>query len=191
MTRHPFDSGELGRTDPEMDRLGEGLERYAVEAGGEPPMDLASRIRATLDDEPTPARGWWGALMGVFAPWHGIARLALGTAVVAAAVIGALVLGDLADQARNNNVGSTPTPSPSETLTPSPTSTPSPTQSPSPTPSPSIAPTPSVRPTPTPSVPATVVPTATDDDGGVETPSPSESDSSGSGSDNSGPGGGD
>ena len=186
MTRHPFDSGELGRNDPEMDRLGEGLERYASEVGGEPPMDLATRIRAALDDEPTPASGWWGSLVAVLASWHGPARLALGTAVVAAAVIGALVLGDLADRARNNNTGSTPTPAPSVIVTPSPTTTPTPTQSPSPTPS--TSPTPSASPTPTPS--ATGAPSATDDDGGVETPRPSESDNSGSGSDNSGPGGG-
>ena len=187
MTRHPFDSGELGRNDPEMDRIGEGLERYASEVGGEPPIDLALRTRATLDDEPTPAGGWWGALVAAFASWHGPARLAIGTAVVAAAVVGALVVGDLADRARNNNIGSTPTPAPAVIVTPSPTISPSPTQSPSPSPSPS--PTPSA--TPTPSVPATVAPSATDDDGGVETPSPSETDSSGSGSDNSGPGGGD
>ncbi len=79
MTRHPFDSGELGRNDPEMDRAGEVLERYAAEASGEPPMDLASRIRDALDDEPTPARSWWASLLALLATWQGPARLALGT----------------------------------------------------------------------------------------------------------------
>lgn len=190
MTRHPFDSGELGRSDPEMDRIGEGLERYASEAGGEPPMDLASRIKAALEDEPVPARGWWGSLMAILAPWHAPARLALGAAVVAAAVIGALALGDLADRARNNSTGSTPTPAPSVVVTPSPVTTPTPRPTPRHTQSPT--PTPSASPTTAPSSPATAAPTATDDDGGVETPSPSESDNSGSGGgDNSGPGGGD
>ena len=120
MTRHPFDSGELGRNDPEMDRLGESLERYATDAAGEPSLDLSSRIMAAIDDEPVPSRGWWGSLLAAFAPWHGPARLALGAAVVAAAVIGALALGDLADRARNNTGA---TPSPTEVVSPSPTPT--------------------------------------------------------------------
>ena len=62
MSLHPFDSGELGRTDPEMDRIGSQLERYASEVGDEPPVDLAARISATLDDEPIPAVGWWASL---------------------------------------------------------------------------------------------------------------------------------
>ena len=183
MTRHPFDSGELGRNDPEMDRLGAGLERFAAEAGGEPPLDLSARIRTALDDEPVPAGGWWASMLGVFAPWHGPARLALGTAVVAAAVIGAIALGDLAGRARNN-VGSSPTPSVIATPSPSPTQAPTPSQTPSPTPS--------STPTPLPSAPATLSPSASDDHGGgVETPEASESDdSSGSGGGNSGPGGG-
>lgn len=179
MTRHPFDSGELGRSDPEMDRIGEGLERYASQAG-EPPMDLASRIRATLDDEPIPAGGWWQSLLAALAAWHGPARLALGAAVVVAALIGALALGDLADRARNNNTGSTP--APSVIITPSP--------SPSPTPSPTSTPTPTAAPSP----PAVPTPSASNDHGGgSETPRPSESDNSGpgGGSDSSGPGGGD
>ena len=116
MTQHPFDSGELGRNDPNMDRLGESLEQYATDAAGEPSLDLSSRIMAAIDDEPVPSRGWWGSLLAVFAPWHGPARLALGAAVVAAAVIGALALGDLADRARTN-IGATP--SPAEVVSPS------------------------------------------------------------------------
>ncbi len=190
MTRHPFDSGELGRNDPDMDRAGQDLERHAAEVGGEPPLDLASRIRAAIDEEPVPARGWWGSLLAAFAPWRGPARLALGTAVVAAAVLGALALGDLADRARNNT-GATPSPSVIATPPQTPSPSPSPTISPSPSPTPS--PTPSATPLPSPSPPATVLPTATDDHGGggAETPSPSESDSSGPGGGNSGPGGGD
>ena len=185
MTRHPFDSGELGRDDPEMDRLGESLEEYATDAAGEPSPDLSSRIMAAIDHEPVPSRGWWGSLLAAFAPWHGPARLALGAAVVAVAVIGALALGDLADRARNNTGA---TPSPTEVVSPSPTPSASPTPSLSPSATPS--PTPSATPTST-SVPATPMPTATDDHGGdLDTPSPSESDNSGPGGGNSGPGGG-
>ena len=187
MTRRPFDSSELGRNDPEMDRIGAHLERYAQESAGEPPLDLVMRIQATVDDEPLPARGWWASLLAAFAGWHQAARLAMATAVVAAAAIGALVVGDLADRARNNT-GATPVPS--VNLTPSPLPTVTPTQTPTPVPTPT--PTPSASE----SAPASVDPTASDDDDEVETPEPTESDSDnsgpgGGGGDNSGPGGGD
>ncbi|MEA2651773.1 MAG: hypothetical protein QOI85_1494 [Chloroflexota bacterium] len=186
MTRHPFDSGELGRNDPEIDRLGEGLERYATDVDGEPPVDLASRIRAALDDERVPAGGWWRSLLAAFAPWHGPARLALGGAVVAVAVIGALALGDLADRARNNT-GSTPSPSVIVSPSPTPTLTRSPTPTPSPTPTLTPSPTPIATQLPTP----LPTPLPTDDHGGdSETPSPTGSDNSGPGGGNSGPGGG-
>jgi hypothetical protein len=170
MTRHPFDSGELGRNDPDLDLIGERLERYAADVGGEPSIDLATRITTALDDEPVPARGWWGTLMATIAAWHGPARLALASVVVAAVVVGAITLRDLADGARNGNTGGTPLPSVS--VPPTPSFTPSPTPSPTSTP------------TATPS--SSPSPTASDgDDDETETPDPSESD------DNSGPGGGD
>jgi hypothetical protein len=174
MTRHPFDSGELGRTDPEVDRLGQQLERYAADLADVPPMDLAARIRATLDDEPTPTTGWWASLLGILATWHGPARLALAAAVVLAAVAGAFTLGELADRARTNTGA---TPSPSVTVTPTPTPTPTPTMRPTPTPTPS--PSPSSTPTPMPTE-------SGDDDDELETPEPSETEDD----DNSGPGGG-
>jgi hypothetical protein len=184
MTRQPFESGELGRSDPEVDRLGQQLERYAADFGDEPPMDLAARIQATLDDEPIPATGWWASVLGILATWHGPARLALAAAVVLAAVIGAVTLGELADRARTNTGA---TPSPSVIVTPTPTPTPTPTSTPTPTPTPS--PSPSNTPTP--------LPTESDDDDdddALETPEPSESDDDnsgpGGGGDNSGPGGG-
>jgi hypothetical protein len=181
MTRHPFDSGELGRADPEMEGLGQQLERYAADLAGEPPMDLAARIQASLDDEPIPATGWWASLLGILATWHGPARLALTAAVVLAAVIGAVSLGELADRARTTT-GATPSPSVIVTPTPTPTPTPLPTPTATPSPSPSNTPTP--------------LPTESDDDDDddLETPEPSGSDGDnsgpGGGGDNSGPGGG-
>ena len=183
MTQHPFESGELGRDDPDLDLIGERLERYAADAGGEPPIDLATRIMTALDDEPVPARGWWGTLMATIAAWHGPARLALAGVVVAAVVVGTITLRDLADGARNGSTGGTPPPS--EGAPPTPSLTPSPT--PMPTPSPTSTPT--ATPSPSPST------TASDgDDEETETPEPSETDDSsgpgGGGDDNSGPGGG-
>jgi hypothetical protein len=174
MTEHPFDSGELGRTDPELDRLGQQLERYAADVADVPPLDLAVRIRAAIGDEPTPSAGWWTSLLGVLATWHGPARLALAAAVVLAAVVGAVTLGELANRARTNTGA---TPSPSVIVTPTPAPTPTPTVQPTPTPTPST----SASPTPTP------LPTESeDDDDEPETPEPTETEDE----DNSGPGGG-
>ena len=153
MRRHPFDSDELGRTDPEMDRVAERLERYASDAGGEPPPDLVTRIQAALDEEPIPRRGWYAGLVARLDPWRGAVRLAAAALVVAAAVVGALTLGELADRSRNDTGGPpVPTvpvmPSSSPTLAPTPTPTPTPTPiqvvnvvaTPTPTPTPTPAP---------------------------------------------------
>ena len=183
MTRHPFDSDELGRSEPEMDAVGSALERYASKVGDEPPAALAARIQAAIDEEPAPSRGWWASLLALFSPSRGPARLALASVVVVAAVVGAVALGELADRARTN-LGASPTPSPSTIATPTPTPTvpPTPTRTPIPSPTPSES-------------PPAAEPSATDDDDGeIETPEPTESDDdnsgSGSGDDNSGPGGG-
>jgi hypothetical protein len=170
MTRHPFDSGELGRDDPEMDRIGEELERYAATTGGEPPIGLATRIREAIDDEPLPASGWWASTLAFLAPLRGPARVVLAAAVVVAAVMGGIALGELADRA-TIDAGSQP---PSVVETPIPTPTPTPT------------PTPILTPSASPS------PAATDDEDDVETPEPTETDDSSGpgGGDNSGPGGG-
>jgi hypothetical protein len=177
MTRHPFDSGELGRADPEMDRVGEALERYAETAGGEPPMDLAMRIREAIDDAPLPASGWWASGLALLAPLRGPARVVLAAAVVVAAVMAAIALGELADRA-TIDTGS-PAPSVVETPLPTPTPTPAPTMTPTPSPS--------AEPSASPS------PTETDDDE-VQTPEPTETEDNsgpgGGGGDNSGPGGG-
>ena len=70
MTRHPFDSDELGRTDPELDRIGERLERYSAQARGEPPPDLSGRILAALELEPHPR----GRFASFVAAWSAPAR---------------------------------------------------------------------------------------------------------------------
>ena len=182
---NPYDPAELGRHDPELDRIAEELERHVAAMGGEPPLDLTGRILSAIDDEPMPTSRWsW--LIGLRGP----ARLLAAAAVVVVAITGALAIGSLIDQARQN-VGGEPTPvllpSPSETLAPSP----------SPSASPSASPSLSPSPTPTPSVTPTVQATPSDDDDEVETPEPSESDNDNSGpgggggdDDNSGPGGG-
>jgi hypothetical protein len=186
MTRHTFDSGELGRNDPEMDRVGAHLERYAAEVADEPPVDLVTRIRATIDEEPVPATGWWASLLAAFSAWQQPARLAMATAVVAAAVVGAFAVSGLVERARND-IGTSPVPS--VIVRPSPIATPTPTPTPVPTPTPTSSASPPAS--------GSVEPTASDDDDEVETPDPSEtaSDNSGPGGgdddDNSGPGGGD
>lgn len=187
MTRHPFDPNELGRSDAGLDQVAHDLERYAAQTSGEPPVDLAARVRAAVDAQPH-ARGRIGSLL---AAWSGPARAAVGAAAVVLIVAGAVALGQLIERAREQ-VGATPSPSVTVPPTPTPTPTPSPTPTASPTPSPTLSP------PPTPSITPEVTPS--DDDFEPETPEPSESDDSGDadnsgpgggGSDNSGPGGGD
>ena len=45
MTRHPYGPDELDRHDPALDDTATSLEEYASASGGEPPMDLAARIK--------------------------------------------------------------------------------------------------------------------------------------------------
>jgi hypothetical protein len=179
MTSNPFDSGELGRTDPELDRVAQRLERYAADAGGQPPLDLVTRIRDAVDREPAPGRGVMHWLRLHSRPLTAAAAAAAVVAVVA----GALAIGQLAERTQQQ-VGTSPSPAVGPTLTPSPTPTPTPSPTDSPTPTPS----PSASPSPSPTASETAAPSATDDHGGDETPRPSESDDVGS--ENSGPGGG-
>ena len=181
---NPYDPAELGRHDPELDRIAQDLEQQVAAMGGEPPLDLTGRILSAIDDEPMPSSRWsW--LSGFRRP----AQLLAAAAVVVVAITGALAIGSLIDQARQN-VGGEPTP----VVLPSPSETPAPSPSPSLSPSPSASPSPS--PTASPTVAPTTQPTPSDDDE-VETPEPSESDDDNSGpgggggdDDNSGPGGG-
>ena len=178
MSRHPYGPDELDREDASLDRVADRLERYATERRAEPPMGLASRIMATIDDEPDPTLGWWASFTSGLAAWRTPARALAVAAVLVAAVVGAIALGELSERARQDNIGSSPSPA---LLAPSPT----PTLTPTPSPSPSA----SSSPTASPSA------SASDDDDEVETPAPGESDNSGPGggdddSDNSGPGGG-
>jgi len=180
MSRNPYGPDELDREDSSLDRVADRLERYASEQRAEPPMDLANRIMATIDDEPVPARNWWTSFMSGLGAWRTPARALAVAAVLVAAVVGAIAFGELAERARQDNIGSSPSPA---LLTPSPSPTVTRTSSPTPTQRPSPSPSPSPTATPSPS-----------DDDEVETPEPSESDNSGPGgggdSDNSGPGGG-
>jgi hypothetical protein len=180
MTSNPFGSGELGRTDPELDRVAQQLERYAADAGAQPPLDLATRIRDAVDREPVPGRGVMHWLRLHSRPLTAAAAAAAVVAVVA----GAIAIGQLAERTQEQ-VGTSPSPAAVPTLTPAPTHRPTPTPSSSPTPTPS----PSESPSPSPTSSESAAPSATDDHGGAETPQPSESDDGG-GSENSGPGGG-
>jgi len=173
MTRHPYGPDELDRHDPALDDTAARLEEYASAIRGEPPMDLAARIRTAIEAEPPVVMGWWAT----FLAWrHGVPARAVAVAgVVVLAVAGALALGELARNARFDNVGTSPEPSavPSSTATeePTPSLYPSPTDLPSAVPSPTVAPTPTERETVEPS----------HDDDGAATPTPSESDHSGPG----------
>ena len=176
---NPYDPAELGRHDPELDRVAFELERQTAAMGGEPPVDLAGRILSAIDDEPIPASRW--AWLGEF---RGPARVLAAAAVVVVAITGALAIGSLIEQARPD-VGGPQSPA----VLPSPFETPSPSLSASP--SPTLSPTPTLTPSPT------VSPSPSDDDDESETPEPSESDDDnsgpgggGGGDDNSGPGGG-
>jgi hypothetical protein len=183
MTRHPYGPDELDRVDPELGRVAGELERYAASRPGEPPLDLAARIQAAIDDESDPRAGWWAAFTAGLRGLRGPARAVAVAAVGVAVVVGALALGDLAERARQDNLGASSTPSPLVT----PTASPTPSATPSPSPSPSATASPSDEPSVSPS------PSASDGDDGFETPEPGESDHSGpggGGDDNSGPGGG-
>jgi hypothetical protein len=180
MSRHPYGPDELDRTDPRLDDVAHRLEAYAARHGDEPPIGLAARIRASLADEPRPSAGW---VAGLRAWLRGGPRLLAVAAVVGAAVVGAILIGELAQNARNQDVGSSPGPSvpasQSIELSPSPSPTTTPTMTPIPAATPVTSPSISPRATVVP----TIVPSPSDDHGGLETPKPS-------GSDNSGPGGG-
>lgn len=184
MTRHPYGPDELDRHDPALDDTAARLEEYASATGGEPPVGLAARIRTAIEAEPPVVMGWWAT----FLAWrHGVpARAAAVAGVVVLAVAGALALGELARNARFDNVGTSPEPSavpvPSSTATeePTPSLSPSPTDLPSAVPSPTVVPTPTERETVEPS----------HDDDGAATPTPSESDHGGPGGGGSGSGSG-
>ena len=174
MTHNPFDSSELGRVDEDLDRVAGHLESYAASAGAEPPRDLSARIRAAVDVEASRRRPF-AALVAAF---RGRGRSVAAIGAVALAVAGAIVVGQLAELARDR-VGDSP--SPTVTVSPSPTPTPSPSATPSASPSPSPSPSPTATESPN-SSSAQPSPSATGQEG-VETPHPT-------GSDNSGPGGG-
>lgn len=188
MNRRPDSFGQPDRVDPDLERIVDELERYAAAEKRGPPLDLAGRIRAAVEAAPDPDAGWRIPLAALLRAWRAPARGLAMAAVLVVAVVGALAVGQLIDQARRPDIGTSPSPaivSPSPSI--SPTVTPSPSASPSPSPSPSPTPTPPASATPTPPVPS---PSGSDE---LETPEPSDSDNSGpggSGGDNSGPGGG-
>ncbi len=183
MTHHPYGPDELDRLDPELDDVAERIERYAAQRADAPPIGLAARIRASVDEVPAPVPPWWKSISA----WSAPARALVTAAGLVAAVVGVLALGEIADIVRNGNVGASPSAPAIVSPSASPSATPSPT--PSAVPSPSESPSPSVDPSPSPS--------ASDDDASGS-PEPSDSDNSGPGGgggddsgDNSGPGGGD
>jgi hypothetical protein len=188
MTRHPFDSEELGTGDELLDSIGVRLEGYAAEAAEEPPRDLSVRIRTAVDAEASRRR----PLAALVGPVRGPARVLAAAGLLALAVTGAIVVGQLANLARQR-IGSSPDPSvissPSESSSPTPSHTPSPTPTISERPSPSRSPTQLPAATPSPPTPE-ATPSGRPDDS--ETPHPSGSDNSGpgGGGGNSGPGGG-
>ena len=83
MTRHPYGHDELDRVDPELDRVAGELERYAAARSGEPPLGLAARIQAAIDDEPERRAGWWAPFT---AGLRGLRGPALADAVAAEGV---------------------------------------------------------------------------------------------------------
>jgi cell division septation protein DedD len=173
---HPFDSEELGARDGELDGIAANLEGYASETTADPSRELVARIRSAVDAE-ADRRGPFAALLGSD---RRPARLLVAIGLLALAVTGAVVVGQLANLARER-IGSSPSPS----IISTPNETPTPSSTPSSTPSMSETPSPSPSTTQPPSAPgsATPQPTPSARDGDTQTPHPS-------GSDNSGPGGG-
>ena len=189
MTRRPFDSGELGGGDPDLERVTRELEAYTRLTANESPRDLADGVMSSIGQLPAPRRGLVAGLLAPLAAWPhsnvGRAVLVAGTVVVAIAAVA--IAGELANLFQTQ-VGPSPAPSTVESITVSPSPTPeestTPLPSVTPSPSPTLAPaTPSPQPTEsdTPET-RTTEPSESPDDDDSESPHPSE--------DNSGPGGG-
>lgn len=176
MTGPTWDS-EPGIHDPALQPVTDALTRYAEEAAAPPPAGLAEQIRGALASEPLPRRGWLAGFLpqGGAQLRRGIGLAAAGVLMGAAVVI-ALVGGQLAELLRDVNAGSSASPAPIVMASPIPSALPSPSPSPSPSPEP----------------PPSVVPSATPQ---AETQAPSflptPTESEDEGGDHSGPGGGD
>lgn len=189
MTRRPFDPRELDIEPMELDPVVRELSGYADLTAAEVAPDLAERVMAAVDSEPTPRRSLLAMLFGPSAAGGG-PRLLLVGATMVLGVLAVVLAGRLAGLLPDDQIGPSPSPSIVELPTASPT--PSLTPSPTPTEEPSRSPRASRTPRPSPSDEASSRPTSTGED---ETPEPSE-DNSGPGGggggddDNSGPGGG-
>lgn len=194
MTRRPFDPRELDTEPMELDPVARELSGYADLTAAEVAPDLAERVMAAVDGEPTPRRSLLAMLFGPSAAGGG-PRLLLVGATMVLGVLAVVLAGRLAGLLPDDQIGPSPSPSIVElpTASPTPSLTPSLTPSPTPTEEPSRSPRASRTPRPSPSDEATSRPTSTGED---ETPEPSEDNSGpgggggGGGDDNSGPGGG-
>jgi hypothetical protein len=187
MTRFPFGSEEVGRSDPELDRIAAELEGYADETRATPPASLASRILTAVDAEPEPRPGAWSHFTAALVALRRPAQAVAAVAILAAAVVGALALAEIAERARTDGFGSSTSPLPSPTITMVPTVTPSATPTPSVTASPTTSatatPAATVTPRPTLTPAAVETPDASDDH---ETPEASASDDHGGHGDSGG-----
>ncbi len=87
---NPYEPGvDLDRRDPSLDEVASRLETYAAATGGEPPVDLATRITTAIDDEPRPAGRW--AWLGT---WSAPMRAVAAVAMLVVIVVGTLARGD-------------------------------------------------------------------------------------------------
>ena len=184
MTRRPFDQGELGGVDAEMDPMLADLERYLADTSVSPSSSFADEVMASVEHGPMPRRGAIGAVVAWFSDPGGAGRMTLLAATVAVAVLAVFALGRIGDLLPPP-VGTSP--SPTVHTTPSPEPSPSVRITPSPTPRESRSPRPSPRRSDGPD--ASDSPDATDDHGGGgSSPSPSDDNSGPGGGGNSGPG---
>jgi hypothetical protein len=167
MSPQPFDPSELGADDHSLDEVAVALERYATASDQVAPPGLTGRVATAVEAEPLPRRSWLHSFGGGWMAGGGTRAMGIVT-LAAAAVLIAIAVGGVVDLARRTNVGGTPPPvvSPSMSVTPSPSATDEGSGSPSSSPSPSAA------------------ATATDDDDDNSGPG------GGGGDDSSGPGGG-
>ena len=132
MSRRPFDPSELDQPLTDGNRAVSELESYVATTATGAPRGLSERVRAAVETEPVPRRGFLAWLLIPLGSAGGMRRFvrtsALGATLVLA-VAGALVAGQLAGVLRNVGSGS---PTPTESVSPTPTESSAPTLIPSP-----------------------------------------------------------
>lgn len=134
MSRHPFDPSEVDGGIAPRDSAVDELERYAAMTTDRAPSDLADRVMSAVAGQPKPRRGllaWLATPPSAGRPLAQLARVTVVAATLVLAVAGALYAGQLAQLIRDG-VGSSPSPTVTESVEPTPSESLSPSPSVSP-----------------------------------------------------------